>query len=113
MAAQEEQAQKMMEEHAKKMGRLTAKAWSDENFKKKLVSDPAATLKAEGVDLKLPAGVSLRAVENTEKVFYVVIPAKPADLSDEELEKVAGGVIGCVRPCATQPPCATQFCIHK
>jgi hypothetical protein len=110
MADQEEQARKMMEEQAKKMGQLTAKAWADANFKKKLVSDPAATLKAEGVDLKLPAGVSLRAVENTEKVFYVVIPARPTDLSDEELEKVAGGVIGCVRPCATQP-CPTQLCI--
>jgi len=112
MADQEEQARKMTEEQAKKMGRLTAKAWGDENFKKKLLSDPAATLKAEGVDLKLPAAVSLRAVENTEKVFHVIIPARPTDLSDDELEKVAGGVIGCVRPCATQP-CATQLCIRK
>ena len=112
MADEEEQARKMMEEQAKKMGQLTARAWADENFKKKLLSDPAATLKAEGVDLKLPSGTSLKAVEDTEQVFHFVIPAKPADLSDEDLEKVAGGVIGCVRPCATQP-CATQPCIRK
>src|SRR4051812_12168553 len=103
MADQEAQAQKMMEEQAKKTGQLIAKAWADENFKKKLLSDPAATLRAEGVVLKLPSGASLRAVENTEKTLHLVIPARPADLSDEELEKVAGGVIGCVRPCATQP----------
>jgi len=112
MADQEEQARKKMEEHAKKMGQLTAKAWADENFKKKLLSDPAATLKAEGVDLTLPSGASLKAVEDTEKLFHSVIPAKPTDLSDEDLEKVAGGVIGCVRPCATQP-CATQPCIRQ
>src|SRR6476620_8873779 len=99
MANQEEQARKMMEEQAKKMGQLTAKAWADENFKKKLLSDPAATLKAEGVDLKLPSGMSLRAVENTEKVFHFVIPAKPTDLTEEDLDAVAGGRnLSCAKP---------------
>jgi hypothetical protein len=80
------------EEQSKKIGQLIAKCWSDESFKQKLLADPAATLKAENV--KLPAGLSLKAVENTDKVFYLVIPAKPTDLSDEDLDKVAGGVSG-------------------
>jgi hypothetical protein len=91
MAGEEDQARKTMEEQATKMGQLTAKAWADENFKKKLLSDPAATLKAEGVKFELPAGSTLQAVENTDKVFHIVIPAKPGELSEEDLDKVAGG----------------------
>ena len=90
------------EEQAKKMGQLIAKCWADEAFKRKLLADPAAMLTAEGIES--PAGVSIRAVEDTDTVFHLVIPAKPTDLSDEDLEKVAAGVksIPC-RPCATQP----------
>ena len=77
------------EEQGKKMSQLIAKCWADEGFKRKLLADPAATLKAEGVEL--PAGLSIKALENTDKVFHLVIPAKPTDLSDEDLDKVAGG----------------------
>jgi Nitrile hydratase, alpha chain len=76
-------------ERSKKMNQLVAKCWSDEGFKKKLLADPAGTLKAEGVEM--PAGVAVKALENTDKLFHVVIPAKPADLSDEDLANVAGG----------------------
>jgi hypothetical protein len=77
------------EEQGKKMSQLLAKCWGDEGFKLKLLADPAATLKAEGVEL--PAGLTIKAVENTEKVFHLVIPPKPAELSDEDLDKVAAG----------------------
>jgi hypothetical protein len=56
-------------EQAKKMSQLVAKCWSDESFKRKLLADPAATLRAEGVPLEVPAGVSVKALENTEKCF--------------------------------------------
>lgn len=88
------------EQQGKKMGQIIAKCWADEGFKRKLLADPAATLKAEGVEL--PAGMSVKALENTDKVFHLVIPAKPADLSkdlsDEELEEVVGGLL---KSCAT------------
>ena len=74
------------------MGQLIAKCWSDEGFKQKLLADPMATLKADGAEL--PAGLTLKAVENTDKVFHLVIPAKPTDLSDDDLDKVAGGEEG-------------------
>ena len=83
-----------IEEQAKKMNQIIAKCWADEAFKAKLLADPAATLKAEGAEV--PAGLTVKAVENTEKVFHLVIPAKPTDLSDEDLDNVAGGTI-----CAT------------
>lgn len=79
------------EEREKKIGQLIAKAWSDDGFKQKLLSNPAETLQAEGMDI--PAGVELRAVENTDKLMHLVLPAKPTgELSDENLDQVAGGV---------------------
>jgi hypothetical protein len=78
------------EEQGKKMSQLIARCWVDEGFKQKLLADPAATLKAEGVEL--PAGLSIKALENTDKVFHLVIPAKSTDLSDVDLDKAAGGM---------------------
>ena len=76
-------------EQGKKMQQIIAKCWADEGFKQKLLADPAATLQAEGVPL--PVGMSVKAVENTDKIFHLVIQAKPTDLSDEDLGQVAGG----------------------
>jgi len=80
-----------MNDHAKQYQQLIAKCWDDEAFKQRLLADPAETLKAEG--LEVPAGIRVRAVENTAEVFTLVIPARPSDLSDEMLGTVAGGSI--------------------
>jgi hypothetical protein len=93
------------EEQGKKISQLIAKCWADEGFKQKVLADPAATLRAEG--LELPADLSYVAHENTDKVVHLVIPAKPIDLSDEDLGHVAGGNPGC-RPAPT--PCFSQHC---
>ncbi len=70
---------------------LIADAWADPELKKRLISDPATVLKERG--LKPPAGVTLKVVESTESVQYLVLPPKPAggELSEEQLESVAGG----------------------
>lgn len=79
------------EEQAKRMQKVIAKAWADEAFKKKLLADATAVLKGEGV--AIPQGVEVRVVEDTGKVFHIVIPPKPTsdELVDNELEAVAGG----------------------
>jgi len=77
------------EEQAKQMGQIIAKCWSDDSFKQKLMSDPSAVLKEMGVDI--PEGLEVKTLENTDKVFHLVIPPKPDELSDEDLDKVAGG----------------------
>ena len=78
------------EEQRKALGQLIAKCWADESFKQQLLADTMATLKAEGAEL--PAGLTVKAVENSDTVFHLVIPAKPrSDLSDDDLQKVAGG----------------------
>jgi hypothetical protein len=100
------------EEQGKKISQLIARCWADEGFKQKVLADPTATLRAEG--LELPAGVSYVAHENTEKVAHLVIPAKPTDLSDEDLGHVTGGVFLMTETnytnCATPAPPPTTTC---
>lgn len=79
------------EETAKITGRIIAKAWSDPGFKARLLADPAAILTAEG--FTVPAGVALTVVEDTAAVQTLILPARPSDMSDDDLDQVAGG--GC------------------
>ncbi|MEA1671872.1 NHLP leader peptide family RiPP precursor [Nitrospirillum sp. BR 11163] len=83
------------EENLKITGKIIAKAWADEGYKARLLADPAAVLAAEGVDL--PAGVTFKVVEDTAAVQTLVLPARPADMSDDDLDTAAGGFM-CVGP---------------
>ncbi len=70
--------------------KVVARAWSDDAFKAQLLGDPATALKEAGV--AVPDGVEVKVVENTEAVFHLVLPPRPdEELSDETLDKVAGG----------------------
>ncbi len=71
-------------------GKVIAKAWRDPAFKAELIANPAAALKAEGIDV--PAGMAVTVVENTDRHLHLVLPPAPTDeLSDEALDAVAGG----------------------
>lgn len=78
-----------MSEQAKQLQKIIARCWSDESFKQRLLAFTSATLKAEG--LTVPAGVSVKAVENTAQQWTLVIPPKPSEVSNEALDAVAGG----------------------
>ncbi len=84
----------MPEEQGKQYGQLIAKAWTDEAFKARLKADPKAAMKEAGIDA--PEGVEIEVVESTQEKAYLVIPPKPdvGELSDEDLDKVAGGLFG-------------------
>lgn len=74
------------------LAKVIARAWADDAFKKKLLSDPHAALKEIGIDV--PASVELKVLEDTAgKVHHIVIPPKPSsgDLSEEDLASAAGG----------------------
>ena len=70
--------------------KIVAKAWRDPVFKAELIANPAAALKAEGIDG--PAGMTVTVLENTDKLFHLVLPPVPTDeIPDEALDAVAGG----------------------
>lgn len=80
----------------KQIGNIIAKAWNDESFKKRLLANATTVLKEEGVDV--PTGLEVRAIENTDKLIHLIIPAKPV-LNAENLRAIADRsgpfVMGC------------------
>jgi hypothetical protein len=76
------------EEAGKKIGKVISKAWADEKFKQRLLADTMAVLKEEGIEVQ--ANMEVRAVEQTEKLVYLVIPQTPRpDITDERLLAIA------------------------
>jgi hypothetical protein len=79
---------------------IVEKALSDDTFRASLLANPRQafeTVLAEQVPgAKLPKNLQVRAFEEPEDTFYVVIPhlAPATELSDQDLEKVAGGMDG-------------------
>jgi len=81
------------EVQSNQINNILAKCWADASFKKKLLANPTEVLKAEGVEI--PADYTVRVLENTDKIVNYVLPPNPnAELSDAELESVAGGKLG-------------------
>jgi hypothetical protein len=89
-----------MTETEKAYAKIIAKAWRDPAFKAQLITNPAAALKAEGMDV--PVGMTVTVLENTDKQFHLVLPHQPTgELSENDLEAVAGGRGGIQEPRAS------------
>lgn len=75
-------------------GRAIAKAWTDADYKARLLSDPHAALAEIGVEL--PAGVSVTVSESTAKNPHLIIPPMPeGEISDEALQQAVGAGCAC------------------
>jgi hypothetical protein len=82
--------QQQAQAYADGFTRVVARAWTDDDFKARLLAEPDEVLRENGIDLK--PGTEVRVVQNTDKVIHVGLPPRPQDeLSDEALETVAGG----------------------
>jgi hypothetical protein len=72
---------------------LIEKCWKDPDFKKRVVSDPKGTVEHH-TGQKLPSEVKIFIHEEDANTLHFSIPPAPAnvtELSDEDLERVAGG----------------------
>lgn len=74
--------------------KIVALAWKDDSFRKNFVKDPKGEFEKR-LGVKLPGSLKMSAHQETENALFFVIPVKPAgkagELSDRDLEKVAGG----------------------
>jgi hypothetical protein len=73
------------------LSRVIARCWTDPAFKARLLADPVAVLREDGVEV--PDGLQVKVLENTQAVQHWVLPSPPRDVSDAELAQAAGGVM--------------------
>lgn len=77
---------------------LTAKAPAEPAFRQALLKNPKAAVEKE-FGVALPAGRKLKVVEENATTNYLVLPATSSDeLSEAELEAVAGGWLALFGP---------------
>ena len=79
------------EEMQKSYGKIVARAWADEEFKNRLLTDPKSVFKENGIRVR--EDIDIKVLENTDKRVHLSLPPKPkeGELSYEELENIAAG----------------------
>ena len=76
--------------------KLVEKSLQDDAFRQRLLDDPKAAVEQE-VGIRLPEEVRVVAVQETADTIYLVLPfvstevREAGELSDQDLEAVAGG----------------------
>ena len=72
------------------MASFADKYRKEPDFRTRMEEDPAAVFAGYGIEM--PAGTDIRLVEDTAEVFHFTMPFAPnVDLTDEQLDRVAGG----------------------
>jgi hypothetical protein len=72
--------------------RIVARAWADEDFRKRLSSDPHGAV-ADETGVRVPESITINVLEETPEQAYLVIPLNRVAISEDKLDAVAGG--GC------------------
>jgi len=75
---------------------VIARALKDENFRQLLKDDPKNGIESE-LGIKLPESLKINIIEEKSDEIYLVLPAinrVGAEISDADLELVAGGWTG-------------------
>jgi hypothetical protein len=70
--------------------RMLERSSEDAAFRKQLLADPKATI-AGVIGHDIPAGINVHIVEQTAGDVFLVLPMMQDELSDDDLDAVAGG----------------------
>ena len=68
--------------------RMIAALWKDENLKERFVASPKEVMKEHSIT---PPDKEIVVLEDTDSRIHIVIPQSSCELSDEDLEGIAGG----------------------
>ncbi len=91
------------QETQKLLSKLVAKAWLDEGFKQRFISEPTTVLEENGVTLSTDIDVRVNentsfstptntiVSQNSNGIYEIVLPPKPAQLTDEQFQSLASG----------------------
>ena len=69
---------------------ILTRAAEDGDFRARLIADPKGTISSE-VGATIPEGFDVVVHEDSATTAHLVLPPSP-ELTDEELEKVTGGI---------------------
>jgi hypothetical protein len=90
--------------------KLIDRAMKDAAFREELVRDPKAVFARE-LGISVPDSIHVQVLEESSTTVYLVLPQAPAsagtELSDQELEAVAGGWSATTAECGTCGTCNT------
>jgi hypothetical protein len=90
-------------EYQKSVSRLVARAWLDEEFKQRFISEPPAVLAEnnlavpEGVQVRVNEGASVGSITSlgagldSDVVYEIPLPPKPEELEDTRIQSWAAG----------------------
>jgi hypothetical protein len=70
--------------------KVIAKAWTDPDFKKRLINEPQKVFKENGFEL--PTGLEYKINTNSDKILYFNLPVPPEEgLREEQLKSLVAG----------------------
>jgi hypothetical protein len=96
----------------RRFAHIVARAWSDEAFKQRLLSNPEEVFAEYKLDL--PPGKKVRFVENTDDTIHFVLPSKPTTIAHLSLDRLPVHILD--TPCHGHESCycycGTYKCHH-
>lgn len=85
--------------------KIVQRAWEDPAYRRRLIANPRQVVSEELAKIKegvsIPANIKVTVLEEKPDQIYLVIPVNPrevtGEMSDKDLQKVAGGTAAAVQ----------------